>query len=79
MKILNIFEIWKFCENFQFLFLILEFWNFLKILKFFENFEILWNFMKTRIFEFFWKFWNLMKILTVVCSVRVSLDFKKAD
>jgi hypothetical protein len=56
MKILNIFEIWKFCENFQFLFLILEFWNFLKILKFyeilwkleflnfFENFKILWKF-----------------------------------
>jgi hypothetical protein len=40
MKILNIFEIWKFCENFQFLFLILEFWNFLKILKFYE---ILWK------------------------------------
>jgi hypothetical protein len=29
--------------------------------KFYENFEILWNFMKTEIFEIFWKFWILMK------------------
>ena len=31
---LEIFEILKFCENFQFLFLILEFGNLLKFLKF---------------------------------------------
>ena len=47
MKILNIFEIWKFCENLK-----IFIFNF-RILKFFENFEILWNFMKTKIFEFF--------------------------
>ena len=79
MKILNIFEIWKFCENFQFLFLILEFWNFLKILKFFENFEILWNFMKTRIFEFFWKFWNLMKILKCYENFESLINFRNFE
>jgi hypothetical protein len=42
---MNFFQILK---NFEFSFLILEFWNFL------ENFEILWNFMKTKIFEIFW-------------------------
>ena len=57
MKILNIFEIWKFCENLKIFIL-----NF-RILKFFENFEfyeILWklkflNFFLN--FEILWKFW----------------------
>ena len=43
MKILNFFEILRFFEIFE-------------ILKFCENFELLWNFMKTKIFEIFWKF-----------------------
>ena len=34
MKFFEIFEILKFCENFQFLFLILEFGNFRKISEF---------------------------------------------
>ena len=56
------FGILKFYENFEIMNFKKKKFNF-RILKFFDNFEILWNLMKTEIFEIFWKFWNLMKIL----------------
>jgi hypothetical protein len=53
MKILNFFEIFKFCENFQILNFKIFIFFILKFSNFFKNFKILWNFMKTEIFKNF--------------------------
>jgi hypothetical protein len=41
------------------------------------NFEILWNFMKTEIFEIFWKFWNLMKFFIRFQNFHIISKFSK--
>ena len=51
MKILNFFEILKFCENFEILWK-LKFFNFLKILKPCENLDFFFNFLKISQFSF---------------------------
>ena len=51
MKILNFFEILKFCEHFEILWK-LKFFNFLKILKSCENLDFFFNFLKISQFSF---------------------------
>ena len=71
MTIFNFFEIF---DIFKILWTLRKKINF-RILKFFENFEILWNLMNTEIFEIFWRFWNLMKILNSCEHFEFFLKF----
>ena len=63
----------KFCKNFEFLFLILEFWNLLKILIFFWKF---WNFFNFIIFKFFENFLILWNFLTLISKKQFLCNKK---